>query len=76
MRERMLRGELYIAEDSESVAEFAQIQELLVRYNGAAPGARDERDALLREMLREVGEGVVVRSPFFCEREHPHRCRS
>jgi maltose O-acetyltransferase len=67
MRERMLRGELYIAEDAESAAEFALVQELLGRFNGAEPGAWDERDALLREMLREVGEGVVVRAPFYCE---------
>ena len=67
MRERMLQGELYIADDAESAAEFGQVQELLARYNGAAPAAWDERDALLREMLRHVGEGVVVRPPFFCE---------
>jgi maltose O-acetyltransferase len=67
MRERMLRGELYIAEDAENAAEFGRTQELLARFNGAAPGAWDERDALLRELLREVGEGVVVRPPFFCE---------
>ena len=67
MRERMLRGELYIADDAENAAEFAQVQELLARFNGAAPHAWDEREALLREMLRHVGEGVVVRPPFFCE---------
>jgi maltose O-acetyltransferase len=67
MRERMLRGELYIADDAENEAEFARVQELLARFNGSAPGAWDERDGLLREMLRQVGEGVVVRAPFFCE---------
>ena len=67
MRERMLRGELYIADDPESEADFARVQELLARFNAAAPGASDERDALLRQTLRHVGEGVVVRPPFFCE---------
>jgi maltose O-acetyltransferase len=67
MRERMLRGELYIADDPENEAEFGRVQELVARFNGSAPGARDERDALLRQMLRHVGEGVVVRPPFFCE---------
>ena len=38
-----------------------------MRFNGTAPGARDERDALLRRMLRDVGEGVVVRPSFYCE---------
>src|SRR3954447_6977958 len=67
MRERMLRGELYIADDPENAAEFGRVQELLARFNGSAPGAWDDRDALLREMLRRVGEGVVVRPPFLCE---------
>ncbi len=67
MRERMLRGDLYIADDPDNAAEFARVQELLASFNGSAPGAGDERDALLRRMLRHVGEGVVVRPPFFCE---------
>jgi maltose O-acetyltransferase len=67
MRERMLRGELYIADDRDNAAEFARVQELLAGFNGSAPGAGNERDALLGRMLRYVGEGVVVRPPFFCE---------
>jgi maltose O-acetyltransferase len=67
MRERMLRGELYIADDPENAAEFARVQELVAGFNGSAPGAGEERDALLRRMLAHVGEGVVVRPPFFCE---------
>jgi maltose O-acetyltransferase len=67
MRERMLRGELYIAEDAENEAIYARVQDLLARYNASAPRAQDERDALLREMLDHVGEGVVVRQRFFCE---------
>ncbi len=67
MRERMLRGELYIADDPDNEAEFARVQELLARFNGSPPGAWEERDALLRRTLRHVGEGVVVRAPFYCE---------
>jgi maltose O-acetyltransferase len=67
MRERMLRGELYIATDADSQAEFARVQELQARFNGSAPGAWEERDGLLRQALRHVGEDVVVRAPFFCE---------
>ncbi len=67
MRDRMLRGELYNGVDPESQAEFDRVQDLLARFNATAPRARAERDALLREALRHVGEGVVVRAPFFCE---------
>ncbi len=67
MRDRRLRGELYIADDAENDAELGRVQDLVARYNATAPGARDERDALLRRMLRHVGEGVVARPPFYCE---------
>jgi maltose O-acetyltransferase len=67
MRERMLRGELYVANDPENGAEFGRVQELLCRFNRSAPRAWEERDALLRGMLRRVGEGVIVRPPFYCE---------
>ena len=67
MRERMLRGDLYIAADPENEVEFARVQGLLARFNRSAHGAWDERDSLLRQMLRHVGEGVVVRAPFYCE---------
>jgi maltose O-acetyltransferase len=67
MRERMLRGELYIAVDPENAAVFGRTQELLARFNRSALGEWDERDALLRQILRSVGEGVVVRPPFLCE---------
>lgn len=67
MRERMLRGEMYIAGDPENEAEFARVQELLTRFNGCAPRASKEREALLRGTLRQVGENVIVRSPFYCE---------
>jgi len=63
MRERVLRGELYIADDPDSAAEFGRVQELLVVFNGAAPGAWDERDAVLRRrMLRHVGARTTATS--------------
>ena len=67
MRERMLRGELYVGDDPDNAAEFERVQELLARFKGSAPGEWAERDELLRQTLRHVGEGVVVRPPFFCE---------
>lgn len=67
MRERMLRGELYIAKDPENDAEFGRVQELLRRFNRSPPEAWEKRDALIRRMLRQVGEEVVVRPPFYCE---------
>src|SRR4051812_17414142 len=67
MRERMLRGDLYISGDPESAAEYERAQDVLSRFNATPARAHAERDALLRELLRDVGEDVEVRSPFYCE---------
>jgi maltose O-acetyltransferase len=64
MYERMLGGELYVADDPEIAAAYARGQE---RYNRTSHAEQDVRDALLRELLGQVGEGVVVRAPFLCE---------
>ena len=67
MMRRMLRGELYLADDPEIAAEQARAQELQERYNATRHAEQDLRDTLLRELLGEVGAGVVVRPPFFCD---------
>lgn len=67
MRERMLRGELYLADDPVLVAEMARAQALLERFNATGHDARDEQARLLRELLGDVGEGVVIRPSFRCD---------
>jgi len=67
MKDRMLRGELYIADDADLTADFARAQALVERYNRTRHAERDERDAILRELLGHVGESVHVRAPFYCE---------
>jgi maltose O-acetyltransferase len=67
MKDRMLRGELYIAEDEDLEADFARAQDLVARYNASAHAEQAQRDALLGELLGEVGEGVVIRPPLRCE---------
>ena len=63
----MLRGELYIADDPQIEADQARAHELMERYNATRHAEQEERDRLLRELLGEVGEGVVVRPPFRCD---------
>src|SRR6266498_4442322 len=52
MKDRMLSGELYLADDPELIAEHARAQELLERYNATRDAERDERARLLRDLLR------------------------
>src|SRR4051794_38070200 len=67
MKERMLRGELYIADDEDLAADFARAQTILERNTPRPFGKQDLRARLLRELLAECGEGVHVRPPFHLE---------
>ena len=67
MKDRMLRGELYIAADTELRVELARAQALLERYSRTTLGEQDERDRLLRELLGAVGKGVVVKPTVRCD---------
>jgi maltose O-acetyltransferase len=67
MKDRMLRGELYIAEDPDLAADFARAQELIDRYNRTLYAEQDVRDGILRELIGDLGEGVHIRPPFYCE---------
>ncbi len=67
MKERMLRGELYRAEDPELVAGRARARALLDSFNSTRHMEAGERDRLLRELLGAVGEGVVVMPTFRCD---------
>jgi hypothetical protein len=61
MKERMLRGDLYIADDEDLAADFRRAQEILERYNRTAFAEHELRDRLLRELLATVvGAGAVV----------------
>jgi hypothetical protein len=51
MKERMLRGELYLASDPEISADQARTQELLERYGATRHAERG---------LRDLGGGVIV----------------
>jgi maltose O-acetyltransferase len=65
-KQKMLAGELYRV-DSELAADQAATKEWLVRYNAALARPVSERHALLCERLGRVGNGAVIRPPFFCD---------
>jgi maltose O-acetyltransferase len=67
VKDRMLRGELYIADDPEIQADQARTADLLERYNATRQSEQEERDRILRELLGEMGEGVVIRPTFRCD---------
>ncbi len=67
MRERMLAGELYLADDPELAELSLTAFDRMDAYN--ASSARDPagRRRLLTELLGAVGEGTEIRPPFFVD---------
>jgi len=62
-KDRMLAGELYHANDPELRADAERCDRLLRRYNATGSDDRDERAAILRELLGSVGAHVHIRPP-------------
>lgn len=67
MRERMLAGAPYIADDPAINADLDRAAELVERFNTSPAADPERRLAALRELLGEVGEGAWVRPPFYCD---------
>ncbi|OKI68901.1 sugar O-acetyltransferase [Micromonospora sp. CB01531] len=67
MKERMLAGELYIADDLEIAADLDRAARLTERFNTSSADEPEGRLAALRELLGTVGEGAWVRPPFYCD---------
>ena len=67
MRERMLAGEPYVADDPEITAELERAQRLAHRINSIDPTASAELRALFTELLGEYGDGAEIRPPFHCD---------
>lgn len=66
-RERMLAGDLYIADDPQLAAEALRAARLTARFNASDPADHEARRAILRELLGALGEGAEVRPPLQCD---------
>ena len=67
MRERMLAGELYIADDPELAEQSTRARRLTHRLNMSDPSDTAGHRAILTELLASFGEGSELRPPFYCE---------
>jgi len=65
--ERMLAGELYLADDLRIVAEQAEAHRLMEAYNATPSADRPGRDDILHRLFGSLGEDVVVRAPLYCD---------
>jgi maltose O-acetyltransferase len=66
-RERMLAGDLYVAEDPELAAALRRATRLADEYNALAPRDRDAAREILAALLGGVGEGTTVRAPLYVD---------
>lgn len=66
-RERMLTGDLYIADDPELAAEALRARQLQDRYNRTDAADDEGRRAILGELLGTFGEDSELRPPFYCD---------
>jgi maltose O-acetyltransferase len=67
MRERMLAGELYLADDPVLAEEQARAATLLDRFNQTGVDDPAERRGLLLGLLGEYGEGSEIKPPLRCD---------
>jgi maltose O-acetyltransferase len=67
MRERMLAGDLYIADDPQLAADSKRAAILMHRFNLSDPSDPEARRAILRELLGTLGEGAEIRPPISCD---------
>ncbi|MFI6327870.1 sugar O-acetyltransferase [Micromonospora chersina] len=70
MKDRMLAGEPYIADDPEIIADLDRAARLNERFNRSSADDPEGRLAALRELLGSVGEDSWVRPPFHCDYGH------
>lgn len=66
-RQKMVSGRLYRPNDPELEAGRAAARDWMAVFNAAFAAPLAERQNLLRSRFAAVGEGVDIRSPFFCD---------
>jgi maltose O-acetyltransferase len=67
MRERMLAGDLYIADDPELDEHGSAALDLMTAYNATTVRQGPLRRQLLQQLVGSVGEGTEIRPPFFVD---------
>jgi maltose O-acetyltransferase len=67
MRERMLAGEPYLADDPVLAEEHQRAMALVEAFNRSPASDPGERRRLLAELLGAYGEGSEIRPPLLCD---------
>lgn len=66
-KEKMLAGELYLADDPELTADYARAQSILASFNGARADDLTALTRHLRDLLGHLGEDAIIKPAFRCD---------
>lgn len=66
-KEKMLAGELYVADDPQLYAAHLRAQAILARFNATPVDAVDERRAMLADLFARFGDGAVLKPTLRCD---------
>ncbi|WP_269139287.1 sugar O-acetyltransferase [Nostoc sp. UHCC 0870] len=66
-KQKMLAGELYLADDPELVADQKRASRLLQMYNATTVEQPQQRQQILKELFSKVGEKITIVPPFHCD---------
>ncbi|MDB9372447.1 sugar O-acetyltransferase [Nodularia sphaerocarpa] len=66
-KQKMLSGELYLADDSELVSEQKRASRLLQIYNTTTEEQEAQRKQILQELFGQLGNKVTIVPPFHCD---------
>lgn len=64
MKSRMHTCELYLPDDESIMQEQIKCLEKLYDFNATRPSESEKRQALMKDMLAELGEGCYIEPPF------------
>jgi maltose O-acetyltransferase len=67
MRDRMLAGDLYLADDPELADHRLRAVELMEAFNATPSRETQQRRRLLTELLGAIGEGTEIRAPLWVD---------
>lgn len=63
MKERLHTGELYLPDDDDITKQQIQCLERLYEFNLTRPTETEKRQAMLKEMFAEIGDGCYIEPP-------------
>ncbi len=66
-KEKMLRGEIYDANDAQLLAERGRCKEMCFEYNHLSPTQGERRKELLAELLGRCPRNAVIEPTFWCD---------